>query len=337
MSQKINFPIDFIISWVDQSDPHWKKKYNKYSGQSDDEEIEVRYRDYGTLRYVFRSIEKYAPWVRKVFLVTDEQIPEWLNKNNPKLILVNHKDYIPNKYLPTFNSNVIELNYYNIPVLSEHFVCFNDDTLINKPVQPENFFDKKGNPKDTLGLNAIMPNSIFDHTHVNNLMIINSIFPDKKDTLKKILGKLFSLKNMEWNLFSLLLFVWPKFTRFFDPHIPISYKKSTYKKIVEQYPEIIEKTGNQKFRSSEDFSIWVFRYVQMLSGQFSPRFAHFGVHYDLANWKKFVKDVNNSNHAMLNINDATFENNYEYERATDEVTRVLNEKFSTRCSFEVKV
>src|SRR5699024_9299564 len=100
----------------------------------------------------------------------------------------------------------------------------------------------KGNPKDTLGLNAIMPNSIFDHTHVNNLMIVNSIFPDKKETLKKILGKLFSLKNMEWNLFSLLLFIWPKFTRFFDPHIPISYKKSTYKKILEQYPEIIEKT-----------------------------------------------------------------------------------------------
>lgn len=336
MNQKVEFPIDFIISWVDQSDSEWKKKYNKYSGQIEDEDVEVRYRDYGTLKYVFRSIEKYAPWVRKVFFVTDQQFPKWLNKENSKLVLVDHKDYIPQEYLPTFNSNVIELNYFRIDDLSEHFVCFNDDTLLNKNVKPEDFFDSEGNPRDTLGFNAIMPYSIFDHTHVNNLMIVNDAFPNKRKTVKKVWKKLFSIKNGEWNIFSLLLLVWPKFTRFFDPHTPISFKKSTFGKVIQKYPEIIERTGKQKFRSTDDFSTWLFRYIQMLSGSFTPRSAHFGVHYDLLKWEKFVDDVQNSKHAMLNINDAVFGSKEQYLEAIRAVNDILEKKFMNYSDFEIK-
>lgn len=336
MSQKIKFPIDFIISWVDQSDSVWKNKYNKYSCKSQDENAEVRYRDYGTLRYVFRSIEKYAPWVRKVFLVTDKQRPAWLNIDNPKLVLVDHADYIPQEYLPTFNSNVIELNYYRISGLADHFVVFNDDTLINKQVNPSDFFSPDGNPRDTLGMNAIMPYSIFDHTHVNNLMIINDLFPNKKKTIFNVWTKMFSPLNLEWNIFSFLLLPWPKFTRFFDPHTPISFKKSTYVRVLKNYPDILTKTGQQKFRSSNDFSIWLFRYVQMLSGNFSPRNAHFGVQYDLISWEKFINDVTKSKHSMLNINDASFDDNHEYEIAIRQVNKTLKDKFFEMSKFEIE-
>lgn len=335
MKQNLNFPIDFIISWVDQDDPMWQKKFNHYSDKSHDSDSEVRYRDYGTLRYVFRSIEKYAPWVRKVFFVTDHQWPKWLNKENEKLVLVDHTDYIDSKYLPTFNSNVIELNYFRIADLAEHFVCFNDDTLLNKPVKPEDFFDVNGNPRDSLCFNAIMPYSIFDHVHVNNISIINQEFSKKKQ-MPKIFTKLFSPKNFEWNIFSFLLLPWPKFTRFFDPHTQVSYRKSNFVKVFQKYPQILNHTNNQKFRSTEDYSIWVLRYFQLVSGQFSTRSAHFGKNYDMKNTTAFLKDLTQKKHHLLNINDAHFEDVKEYNEMAEKVERGLKEEFSQKSSFEIK-
>lgn len=193
--KSVNFPIDFVITWVDQSDLVWKKKYNHYKYGEHDEDSTSRFRDYGTLMYLFRSIEKFAPWVHRVFFVTDDQAPAWLNKQATSLACVNHSDYIPSEYLPTFDSNTIELNFGNIDELSEHFVCFNDDMFINRPVSPEDFFDGNGNPRDVLGFNAIMPMSIFDHIHVNNLMIINHQF-SKKRVIAKEFFKLFNLKTV---------------------------------------------------------------------------------------------------------------------------------------------
>ena len=82
-------------------------------------------------RYWFRAVERYAPWVNKVFLVTNGKFPDWINPDNPKLVLVKHDDYIPEEYLPTFNSCAIELHLHRIKDLSEHFVYFNDDTMLN--------------------------------------------------------------------------------------------------------------------------------------------------------------------------------------------------------------
>ena len=105
--------IDFVITWVDMDDPKWKEKFYKYSGKIDNSSnkfSEARFRDYGFLKYWFRGVEKFAPWVRKVHFVTDDQKPEWLNINHPKLQLVSHKDYIPQEYLPVFNSSLIEVS-----------------------------------------------------------------------------------------------------------------------------------------------------------------------------------------------------------------------------------
>ena len=92
----MNEGIDFVLIWVDDKDPKWIAEKNKY--KSNDIQInvqsdsEVRYRDWDNLKYWFRAVEKYAPWVRKVHFVTCGQKPTWLNENNPKLRLVNHSD-----------------------------------------------------------------------------------------------------------------------------------------------------------------------------------------------------------------------------------------------------
>ena len=117
--------IDFVILWVDGNDPKWQSEKATYdSNINDDSNSASRYRDWGLLPYWFRGVEKFTPWVNKIHFVTWGHVPEFLNLNNPKLNIVNHKDFIPEEYLPTFSSHAIELNIHRIPGLSEKFIYF---------------------------------------------------------------------------------------------------------------------------------------------------------------------------------------------------------------------
>lgn len=150
-----NCKVDFVIPWVDGADVTWYEKKLKYSGKLSGDENINRYRDWGTLKYWFRGVEKYAPWVNKVYLITDNQTPEWIDLQCSKLQLINHSDFIPSKNLPTFSSHPIELNMHRISALSEHFVYFNDDCFLTKPVEKSLFF-KNDVPCDSPVLSPII-------------------------------------------------------------------------------------------------------------------------------------------------------------------------------------
>ena len=135
--------IDFVILWVDGNDSKWKRRRAFFSPEEKDNgSTENRFRDWGLLRYWFRGAECFAPWVNRIFFVTDGQIPPWLNREHPRLRIVSHEEYIPPQYLPTFNSNVIELWLHRIPELAEQFVLFNDDMYLIAPVASEDFFKR---------------------------------------------------------------------------------------------------------------------------------------------------------------------------------------------------
>lgn len=119
--------IDFVVLWVDDSDPNWlndKAKYNPETSEKikSDVDTAARYRDWNNMKYWFRSIEKFAPWVRKIHFVTYGHLPDFLDTNNEKIHIVNHEDIIPSDCLPNFNASAIEININNIPGLSEQFV-----------------------------------------------------------------------------------------------------------------------------------------------------------------------------------------------------------------------
>ena len=143
----MNFPIDFVVTWVDGSDPSWIAKKNQYSTQAGSYKKSMSsqkaYRDWGTFKYWFRGVEKFAPWVNHIYLVTDNQVPTWLSTKSTKLTVVDHRDFIPGEYLPTFNSNAIEANIHRIKGLSEHFVIFNDDTYLTSTVKPDDYLNIK--------------------------------------------------------------------------------------------------------------------------------------------------------------------------------------------------
>ncbi len=141
--------IDLVYLWVNGNDPQWLAKRNACIGKTEEKSAvncDGRYADNDELKYSLRSIDKYAPWLRRIFIVTDNQVPVWLDTSNAKVRIVDHKEIMPDVCLPCFNSAVIEHFLYKIPGLAEHFIYANDDMFINKPVTPETFFGKDGLP-----------------------------------------------------------------------------------------------------------------------------------------------------------------------------------------------
>ena len=146
--------IDFVIIWVDGNDPEWKKRKAAFTGDISVDEREERYRDWDLLRFWFRGVENYAPWVNRIWFVCDQEPPKWLNTAHPKLTVVRHEEYLPEAYRPAFSSHPIELNLHRIRGLSEQFVYFNDDTFLAAPVK-ENYFFQNGLPRDCALLNPV--------------------------------------------------------------------------------------------------------------------------------------------------------------------------------------
>ena len=100
-----------------------------------------RFADNQELRYSLRSVEKFAPWVRQIFIVTNGQIPSWLNLDNPRIKIVTHADIFTNKsHLPTFSSPAIESHLHKIPGLSKKFIYLNDDVMFGEEVWPDDFY-----------------------------------------------------------------------------------------------------------------------------------------------------------------------------------------------------
>ena len=143
------FDVDLVYLWVDGSDPQWLKKKELYTGkQADTSEgnNRGRYVNNDELKYSLRSVERYLPWIRRIYIVTDDQSPAWLQKDHPKIRIVDHTELLPEKALPCFNSSVIEYFLYKIPGLSEHFLFANDDMFFNRELSPDYFFDPDGIP-----------------------------------------------------------------------------------------------------------------------------------------------------------------------------------------------
>ena len=146
-----NFPIDVVFTWVDNTDKAWQEQYYRTLQPIDQEDIGLyatdpaRFSNHNELFYSVQAVQKFMPWVRNIFIVTADQKPKWLDENtHSKIKLINHSKIIDAKYLPTFNSHVIEANLYKIPDLSEHFIYFNDDVFVARPLMPNHFFENNG-------------------------------------------------------------------------------------------------------------------------------------------------------------------------------------------------
>ena len=269
--------IDFVLIWVDGSDPKWIEEKSRYSGNSYTDSRIQRYRDWDNLMYWFRGVENFAPWVNKIHFVTWGHFPKWLNLKHPKLNVVRHSDYIPEKYLPTFSANPIELNLHRIPGLSENFVFFNDDMFIIAPAKQEVFF-KNNLPCDSAVLNAHCPPPPpheVQHIAFNDVSLINKYF-DIKKVIKENPSQWFNLKYGTKLLRTLALLPCPRFPGMWQHHLPSSFNKATFGELWKLEYDELDETCTHRFRHILDYNQWLFREWQIAKGKFYPRRANVG-------------------------------------------------------------
>lgn len=306
--------IDFVITWVDMNDPEWLEEFSRYRYDKHNTRngvSEARFRDNGFLRYWFRGVEKFAPWVRKIHFIVNGRTPEWLDTSNPKLHIVRHADFIPGEFLPTFNSVVIERYMHHIPGLSEHFVYFNDDFYIINHLPVERFF-LNGLPRDIAVMDYNPSWSQWYKRIKNNIRIINRHF-SKKEVMAKWHDKWFHSSygmKARWNY---LLRFYGKFITLRVPHNAQPYLKSTFEEVWAAAGDELRATSVNKFRALNDLTPELFRTWQMCRGNFEP----YNTYYDtkmfplMVRPKQAIKAIYEQKYKLICLNDNVHIRNYD--------------------------
>lgn len=335
------YPIDVVIPWVDGNDPDWQMLKDQYKGIKSADKSESRYRDWDNLQYVFRGIEKYWPWVNRVFLITCGQKPQWLNTNSEKLKLVNHTDYIPKEYLPTFSSHTIELNLHRIEELSEHFIYMNDDFYPIRPLKSIDFF-RHGLPCDdatqqTL-LSIYVPNDrAIQYIDFTNLGLLNAHF--RKRNVTK--GNFFRWYGPYLGFHGMIQAITKAhlnfFTGFFMHHTPQPFLKNSFRTVWEYYPEYLHSHCLNKFRQNTDVSQWLIRYWQLAENKFYPynykRRKFFNI--EMGNCKDIQSYIINQRYDIITINDSPYLSNDDFMVVKPMVNQALDSILPNKSAFEI--
>lgn len=328
--------IDFVVTWVDGADEAWRQEKAKYSQADGDDDRRERYRDWGLLRYWFRGVEQYAPWVRKIYFVTWGHLPKWLDTQNPRLEIVRHEDYIPEEYLPTFNSNVLEIYLHRIKGLSEHFVYFNDDMFLLDRVKPEDFF-RDGKPCDMLALQAVVANPsnpVMSYLYLNNSLVLARHF-DKRQNMKSQPGSYFRIgypPTRFW--YNVLERAFPLYTGFYTVHGPSPFCKNTFQEVWEKEGDVLSAMSGNRFRSRSDVTQYLFREWQKLSGDFQPGniqrdFGYFEIGEDN---RKLLKAIEGQKRRIICINDTWQEG--DFQRVKTQLRGAFERLFPMPSGFE---
>lgn len=332
-------PIDFVVTWVDGGDPAWQAEKRRYTPDGETDTRPERYRDWELLRYWFRGVEQFAPWVRAVHLVTWGHVPSWLNTHAPKLHVVNHADFMPDGTLPTFNSNALEMNLHRIPGLSDQFVYFNDDMLLLRPVRPEDYF-VDGKPRDMLALQPVVANPtnpVMSHILLNDSLVICKYF-EKRKTMRSNPGKYFKLGYpLMYFVYNLLETAFPLYTGFYTVHGPSPLLKSTFEELWEKEGQLLLETSRHRFRSPEDVTQYLFREWEKQKGNFVPANLHKEFRYlDISDPSgRYLDVIRGQQTKAVCVNDTSKPIDFEEKKA--ELLGAFEQILSERSTFEVEV
>ena len=307
--------IDIVYLWVDGNDPQWLAKHNACVGKTEIKSAvncKGRYADNDELKYSLRSIEMYAPWIRRVFIVTDNQVPKWLDTSNSKVRVVDHKEIMPEVSLPCFNSRLIEHFLYKIPGLAEHFLYANDDMFINRPVTPSSFFAADGLP-----------------------IIRFNRRPFRKFTLwfkEKVQGK--KLSNYVQAIRNSAELVEEKYGIYYGGkthHNIDAYLKSDYKHVGEVFKDEIEATLSNHVRSANDVQRNIYSYVPLAEKRahlhYVTRKTSFRLH--IQNESHYAK-LERYNPILFCMNDSQYAGDVDRARAK----MYLEKRFPEKSQFE---
>lgn len=247
--------IDVVIAWVDGSDPNLKKKRSQFLNREEEQQSPgadaTRFHSLDEVKYCVLSILKFAPFVRKLFIVTDQQDPKIdhaVQKYFPDRLndirLVDHKEIFEGyeEYLPTFNSICISNMLWRIKGLSNQFVYFNDDIFLLRPIQPSDWFRTQ---------RPVLRGTWFFPPYERLMW----------DGIKKTLKRMVSPKSKmdlpasfqvnQWKAAALLGF---RFRYFRSGHTPLALDKGSLESFFESHKEVLKKNISYRFRNYEQFN-----------------------------------------------------------------------------------
>ena len=242
-----HFPVDLVILWVDGSDPAFAKSRQQWATclgcGAAEANHEARFIQQDELRYVFRSVEQNLSWVSRVVLVTNGQVPSWLNLSHPKLRVLFHDEFMPAEVLPTFNSCAIEAALPLWEGLSEHFLLANDDMFVFRKTARKFFFPTV--------------------CQVNNYRNFSAVPLNYQASL---------YRKQLWSTYLLLkkerLSLSPEEFVHYEPHHNIdAYLKSICRKTWQTFLQPLTQTVQHRFRSPQDVSRYIFAAMSVLAGK----------------------------------------------------------------------
>jgi hypothetical protein len=221
--------VDAVYTWVDGGDPAFQAMRRRYAGPAEPRPVH-RYRDNGELRFSLRSLLRYAPWVRRVHILTNGQIPRWLDCSHPRVHLVTHAEVFPDpQCLPTFNSHAIEMCLHRIPGLSRRFLYFNDDFFLGRDVQPGDFFTPAG----------------------GELIFVDDfplpIDPHHGSARNRACAYTRNILTQRWGV--------PSAPRLHPAHAPQAYDRDVLFRLESLFQDEFRKTAAHRFRSGEDLAL----------------------------------------------------------------------------------
>ena len=233
-------PIDMVYLWCDGSDERFRADEEKYKKQEkkplDPEAIgDLRFVDNEELRYSLRSLEKNAPWINHVYIITDRQCPKWLNCNYEKVTVIDHSQILPPEVIPTFDSFTIEYKMHLIPGLAEKFLYGNDDMFFGQPVTPDFFF--RGDKP------IVRVITYHRYKRIKSVLQFKTIFAKESQWMKTNLNT-WQLLNKEYGQ-----------QEFYLLHHNIDgYTKSQFEVVLKKYAKELEATLRSRFRNEEELS-----------------------------------------------------------------------------------
>ncbi|MBO3747083.1 stealth conserved region 3 domain-containing protein [Streptosporangiaceae bacterium NEAU-GS5] len=279
----IDFPIDAVYTWVDGGDPVWRaRKETALTGRfCDIATTDSRFTSRDELRYSLRSLMMYAPWIRRVWLVTDGQRPSWL-EDGDRVKVVDHKEIFADpSVLPVFNSHAIESQLHHIDGLAEHFVYMNDDFFLGRPLYPHTFFEGNGVAR-FFPSTAQVPFDLLEENPVHAAGMNN------RRMMESLTGRTLTRKMK---------------------HVPYALRRSLIYELEERFPAEFAATAASTFRQSTDISVAssLAHYYAYLTRRAIPGQIEY-TYVDLAVPRtpiKLRRMLNNRDHDAFCINDTS--------------------------------
>ncbi|MEV1330585.1 stealth family protein [Micromonospora costi] len=260
---RVGFPIDAVYTWVDGSDPEWRDRKRAALGEAGGPLHAVaanssRYHNRDELRYSLRSLHSFAPWLRRIFLVTDSQLPSWLDPHHPMVTVVSHAELFADLGgRSSFNSHAIESRLHRIEGLAEHFLYLNDDVFLGRPLLPTHFFHANGIAKffpspAQFGLGDARPDDL----------PVNAAGKNNRRHIQRQFGVTITQKMK---------------------HTPFALRRSIMYQIEQVLQADVTETARHRFRHHGDLSIpsalhqyWAYLTAQAVPGDIEYEYADLG-------------------------------------------------------------